>query len=108
VKTFKIDDTTAAPTAAGVLFSELLSGYPLPPSVGPNLQGDLLVLSNPSAFPYSLQNSNVAVVPILLTATSSMGPGSTPSYTLILLDPVSGVTYSIPVTLLPPTGTAVQ
>src|SRR5947209_1914943 len=40
-KAFKLDDN-AAPIATGALLSELFSGYPLPPSLGPGLKGDML------------------------------------------------------------------
>jgi hypothetical protein len=99
-RVFKLDDT-APPLAPNVLLSELFSGYPLPPSVGPALQNDTLVLSNPSAWPFSQQNSPVAVVPVMLVGGSSMGTGPS-SYTLVLLDPVTGFTYSVPVTAVPP------
>src|SRR5262249_20729532 len=98
-RAFKFDDTAPA-LAPAVLLAELFSAYPLPPSVGPALQNDTLVLSTPSAWPFSQQNSPVAVVPVMLLGSSSMGTGPS-SFTLVLLDPVTGFTYSVPVTAVP-------
>jgi len=101
-RAFKLDDT-APPIKAGVLVSELFSGYPLPPSVGPGLKNDALVLSNPSAWPFPMQNSTVAVVPVMLVSAPAAGAASS-AFTLVLRDATTGATYSVPVTVVPAPG----
>jgi hypothetical protein len=93
-KTFQLGATLTALSTGGLSISQLFSGYPLAPNGGPSIQGDLVQLSNPSAVPLPMQNSTVAVVPILLTSGSGSG-----SYTLVMLDPTTGATYSVPVNL---------
>jgi hypothetical protein len=46
-------------------------GYPLAPTSGPTLNGDLLNPTNVAALPVPLQNSAVAVVPLMLTGVDS-------------------------------------
>jgi hypothetical protein len=84
----------------GLTISQLFSGYPLAPNGGPALSNDLVTLSNPSTVPYPMQNSNVALVPILLVAGSTSGPYS--PATLVMLDPTTGITYSLAVNVQPP------
>jgi hypothetical protein len=98
---YKIDDNPPPPTANGILLSELLSGYPIPPSLGPGLTGDMIVLTDPTAWPFSAGQSNVAVVPVLLTgAPSGTGPVGS-SGTLTFLDVSTGTTFSVPVAIVP-------
>src|SRR5262249_49371895 len=63
---------------------QLLSGYPVPPSSGPNLSGGMLVVNDPSVLA-SLGNSTVALVPV----TSPSGSGST-NLTLTLVNTATG------------------
>jgi hypothetical protein len=103
--TFNLASLLATLSDTGVLLNDLTSGpgYPLAPSGGPSLQGNMRVVADPSTFPLSMQTSDVAVVPVLLTADPGTGSGSAPSsYTLVLLDPMTGMTYSLSVTLIPP------
>ena len=97
-KTFQLGATLAALSQGGMSISQLFSGYPIAPGGGPALQGNLVVLSDPSSVAWSMQNSTVAVVPILLT--TAPGSGSQ-SYTLVLLDTTTGMTYSVAVNVLP-------
>jgi hypothetical protein len=102
-KTYTLSGLIAALGNGGMTISQLFSGYPLPPTGGPALQNNLLTLSDPSAVPYPMQNSNVALVPVLLVSNSGTGSGpSSPSYTLVMLDPVSGTTYSLAVNMTSP------
>src|SRR5579885_45005 len=98
-KTFQLGSMLTALSSGGLTLSQLFSGYPLAPSGGPSIQGDLLQTTNPSAIPAPMQNSTASVVPVLLTSSSSNG---TTSYTMIVLDPSTGLTYSVPVTMSPP------
>jgi hypothetical protein len=99
-KTFQLSAILTSLNSGGMSISQLFSGYPIAPGSGPALQNDLVSLSDPSSVPLSLQNSTVAVVPILLT-TSSSGSGSQ-SYTLVMLDPTTGMTYSVAVNMQSP------
>ena len=96
-KTFQLGTLIQALSTGGMTISQLFSGYPLAPSSGPSLQGNLVTSSDPSTVPMPMQNSTVAVVPILLTSA----PGSS-SYTLVMLDPMTGMTYSFGVNITPP------
>jgi hypothetical protein len=87
-------------SSGGMTSSQLFSGYPLAPNSGPSLSNDLVTLSNPSTVPYPMQNSNVALVPILLVSGSTSGSSS--SATLVMLDPTTGTTYSLAVNVQPP------
>jgi hypothetical protein len=78
--------------------SQLFSGYPLAPGGGPSLQGDLITTSQ-STIPMPMQNSTVAVVPVLLASAGGSGYGS---FTLVLLDPTTGVNYSLTVNMTAP------
>src|SRR5262245_1615280 len=76
--TITIGAPLPAPGPYGILLQDLFSGYPLPPSTAPSLQGDVLVLTNPASWPFSTPQSTVSVVPVLLTGVSvSPIPGST-------------------------------
>jgi hypothetical protein len=103
-KTYTLGQVITALSNGGMTVSQLFSGYPLPPSVGPALSNNLVTLSDPSAVPFPMQNSNVALVPVLLVAGSNMGSGSSSSssYTLVMLDPASGMTYSLAVNMVSP------
>jgi hypothetical protein len=46
-------------------------GYPVAPTCGPTLNGSLLNPSDVAALPASMQQSAVAVVPLMLTGTDS-------------------------------------
>ena len=96
-KTFQLGATLQALASGGLTVSQLFSGYPLAPNGGPSLQGDLLTLSGSSSAPLPMDNSTVAVVPVLLTS------GGSGSYTLVFVDPVTGTNYSVPVNMTPPT-----
>jgi hypothetical protein len=100
-KAFQLGALMTALSTGGMTISQLFSGYPLAPSGGPSLQGDL-VTTDPSTVPMSMQNSTVAVVPVLLASAGGTGYGS---YTLVLLDATTGVTYSVPVNMTAPTTT---
>src|SRR5262249_42565487 len=86
----------------GLSVGQLFSGYPLAPNGGPALQGNLIQISDPSTVPLPMQNSTVAVVPILLTSAPTTNSGSTSTYTIVLLDTSTRLTYSLPVTMTPP------
>jgi hypothetical protein len=106
-KTYTLGSFVASLNEGGLTINQLFSGYPLPPGGGPALANDLVTLSDPSSVPYPMQNSNVALVPILLVSGSSSGSGSSsPSYTLVMLDPMSGTTYSFGVNMTPPAPSA--
>jgi hypothetical protein len=100
-KTFQLGALVTALGAGGMSISQLFSGYPLAPGGGPALQNDLLT-TDPSTVPMSMQNSTVAVVPILLTSSATSGSSGPSSYTLVVLDPTTGATYSMPVTMTAP------
>lgn len=97
-QTFQLGALMTALSTGGMTISQLFSGYPLAPGGGPSLQGDL-VTTDPSTVPMPMQNSTVAVVPVLLASAGGTGYGS---YTLVLLDPATGVSYSVPVTMVAP------
>jgi hypothetical protein len=101
----KIDDTLPASGLVGIPLTELFSGYPLPPSVGPALKGDVLVLTNPSALPVSAQGSTLAAVPVLLTGVSIAPiPGSTSlSVTLTYKNLSTGSNFTLNATAFKPT-----
>ena len=99
-KTFQMGALIQALSTGGMTISQLFSGYPLAPNGGPSLQGDLLTLGSTSSVPMPMQNSTVAVVPVLLTSAGGSGSGSL--YTLVLLDPATGATYSVPVSMTSP------
>jgi hypothetical protein len=103
-KTFQLGAMLTALNSGGMTISQLFSGYPIAPGGGPALQNDLVTISDPSSVPWSMQNSTVAVVPILLTANSS-GSGSQ-SYTMVMLDPTTGMTYSVAVNMQAPAPTS--
>src|SRR6516162_4047251 len=100
-KTFQLGALMTALGSGGMTISQLFSGYPLAPGGGPSLQGDL-VTTDPSTIPMPMQNSTVAVVPVLLASAGGTGYGS---YVLVLLDPTTGVTYSVPVNMCAPATT---
>jgi hypothetical protein len=100
-KTFQMGTLVQALSTGGMTISQLFSGYPLAPNGGPSLQGNLVTISDPSAVPMPMQNSTVAVVPILLTSA----PNSS-SYTLVMLDPTTGLTYSVAVNMAAPAPTS--
>ncbi len=97
-KTFQLGALMTALSTGGMTVSQLFSGYPLAPGCGPSLQGNL-VTTDPSTVPMPMQNSTVAVVPVLLASAGGTGYGS---FTLVLLDPATGVTYSISVNMVAP------
>jgi hypothetical protein len=102
-KTYTLGSLVAALSQGGMTISQLFSGYPIPPGGGPALGNDLVTLSDASSAPYPMQNSNVALVPVLLVSGSGTGSGSSSSsYTLVMLDPTSGSTYSLAVNMTPP------
>jgi hypothetical protein len=98
-KTLQLGATLTALASGGMTLSQLFSGYPLAPGGGPSIQGDLLQITDPSVIPAPMQDSTAAVVPVLLTTTSGSG---TTSYTLVMYDPTTGLSYSVPVTMTPP------
>src|SRR5690242_13672093 len=57
--TINVGAPLPAPGPYGILLQDLFSGYPLPPTSGPSLQGDVLVLTNPSSWPFSTPQSTV-------------------------------------------------
>jgi hypothetical protein len=71
-------------------------GYPVAPSCGPALNGSLLSPTDVSALPAPMQQSAVAVVPLMLTGTDSA--------TLLALPPPPGYSVSL-VTTTTATGT---
>jgi hypothetical protein len=97
-KTFQLGSVITSLSTGGVTISQLFSGYPIAPGGGPALQNNLVVLTDPSSVPWSMQNSTVAVVPILLT-TSTDTSGSQ-SYNLVMLDTTTGLTYTVAVNVL--------
>jgi hypothetical protein len=97
-KTFQLGALLTALSTGGMTVSQLFSGYPLAPGGGPSLQGDL-VTTSPATVPMPMQNSTVAVAPVLLASASGTGYGSG---TLVLLDPTTGVTYSVTVNIAAP------
>jgi hypothetical protein len=61
----------------------------------------MIVLTDPTAWPFSFEQSNVAVVPVLLSgASSGTGPVGS-SGTLTFLDLSTGTTFSVPVSIVP-------
>jgi hypothetical protein len=102
-KTFQLGSLMTALSTGGMTLSQLFSGYPLAPNGGPSLQGDL-VTTDPSTVPVPMQNSTVAVVPILLTSVGGPAYGSA---NLVLLDQTTGATYSVLVSVSPAATTSV-
>jgi hypothetical protein len=96
-KTFQLGALMTSLSTGGMTISQLFSGYPLPPGGGPALQGDLVSIDS-STVPMPMQDSTVAVIPILLVSAGGSGYGSA---TLVLLDPSSGATYSVLVSVSP-------
>jgi hypothetical protein len=94
-KTYQLGALVTSLGTGGMTVSQLFSGYPIAPGSGPSLQNDLVTVSDPSSVPYSMQNSTVAVVPILLTTTTDASGSQ--SYSLVMLDPSTGTTYTVPV-----------
>jgi hypothetical protein len=89
-------------STTNVPIQQLLAGYPVPPSLGPAPVGTLIT-ADPTAIPVALQGGKVNVVPVQLTGGAALTPGGAPAAgTLTLLDPVTGATFVIPVTLVPP------
>jgi hypothetical protein len=72
-------------------------GYPVAPTCGPSLSGNLLNPTDVSALPASMQQSAVAVVPLMLTGTDSA--------TLLSMPTPPGYSASL-VTAATATGTA--
>ena len=97
-KTFQLGALLTALSTGGMTVSQLFSGYPLAPGGGPSLQGDL-VTTSPATVPMPMQNSTVAVAPVLLASASGTGYGTG---TLVLLDPTTGVSYSVTVNIAAP------
>ncbi|HEX5271893.1 MAG TPA: hypothetical protein VFW33_15450 [Gemmataceae bacterium] len=96
-KTYQLGSLITSLSSGGMSISQLFSGYPIAPGGGPALQNNLATLTDPSTVPWSMQNSTVAIVPVLLTTNMDSG-----SYTLVMLDPTTGQTYTVNVTMTTP------
>jgi hypothetical protein len=73
--------------------------------MGPGLQGDILVLADPTAWPSPTQQSTVAVVPVLLTGVnvSPIAPGSTSqNINLTFVNQTDGSVFTVQVTAYVP------
>jgi hypothetical protein len=85
-------------------------GYPLPPSVGPTQTGSLLDPSIVSALPVSLQQSAVAVVPLMLYGgdTSVISTVTPPAgYTAVVVTVSSGPDTAMYLVVIPVSTAAV-
>jgi hypothetical protein len=73
--------------------------------MGPGLQGDILVLTDPTAWPFPTQQSTVTVVPVLLTGVnvSPNAPGSTSqNINLTFVNQTDGSVFTVQVTAYVP------
>jgi hypothetical protein len=107
---------TPSPTVVNYV-NQLLSklvpggpGYPLPPSVGPTQAGTLVDPTNVSALPVSLQQSAVAVVPLMgytvdpSTAISTVTPPAGYAATVVTVTSGPDTTTFLVITTVSPTG----
>jgi hypothetical protein len=90
--TFTLNISAVNQATGPTLLSMLISGYPVAPSTGPSLSGDMLI-TDPSLLT-SLGNSTVALIPV------TSGSGSIT--TLTLVNTTTGATVDVPVTYAPP------
>jgi hypothetical protein len=91
--TFTLNMSAVNQATGPTLLSQLISGYPVAPSTGPSLSGDMLV-TDPSLLT-SLGDSTVALIPVSTSASGSIT-------TLTLMNTTTGATVDVPITYAPP------
>jgi hypothetical protein len=69
-----------------VTLSQLITGYPIPPALGPNLSGGMLTIKDPSQLaPFG--DSTVGILPITGTDPNNL--------TITFIDPATGTTLGV-------------
>jgi hypothetical protein len=100
LNTFNLNASAVAQAKGPTPLQQLLSGYPIPPSTGPALNGGMLVVKDPSVL-VPLEGSTVALMPV--TSISAGTSQNSTTYIFTFVDTSTGLTVEVPVTLVPAT-----
>src|SRR5262249_35253284 len=92
---YRGDDTAPRPGPGGIPLSEVCSGHPLPPALGPGLTGDMLTV-NPTSIPFPVGQSALALVPLYVTGNPAPGgPEPFPTVAIAYLNPMNGSLFYV-------------